>query len=294
VGFTRGGLDGAITSSDSLNPDPYNLCAEELAMADCTQGVAVRRTWSEKEMVRTFGGQISPGTPDGMFESWDGTLTCVQVVRAPLTAELSLEGLQETLRQTILTKVVKSQHWLRAVNVAPQDFIIFCWLPFPVPLAVVDDSEALMQRVQDLDARFSLRLRVPPEVGSLFPALFACNHSLEAQRLRSLSWEDVTTYTGGNDSGSEEDCDDFCAWNLDLDWAAVLAEADDERTDEALEEDSPKEDPDWEWDIAWVGEGEGEHLVEDDHEAATGPPPPLGGVGDAWGRLQRELWDDNG
>jgi len=67
-------------------------------MADCTQGVEVRRTWSEREMVRSFGGQISPGTPDGMFESWDGTLTCVQVVRVPLTTELSLEGVQETLR----------------------------------------------------------------------------------------------------------------------------------------------------------------------------------------------------
>lgn len=267
-------------------------------MADCTQGVEIRRIWSEREMVRSFGGQLCPGTPDGMFESWDGTLTCVQVVRVPLTAEMSLQDIQETLRITILTKVVKSQHWLKASNVAPQNFIIFCWLPFAVHSAGLDASDAVMQRVQDLDARFSLRLRVPPEVGSLFPALFACNQSVEAQRIRSFSWEDVTTYIG-NESMSDEDDDEFCAWDMDLDWAAVLAE-DVNQAEEGCAEDL-KEDPEWEWDIAWAEESE--HLsqtavrvifsqlqgTDGSEDATTHSQRDLGA-----GSICRTLWDDNG
>ena len=55
-------------------------------MADCCLGLEIRRTWSEQELVRSFGGRMPPGTPDGMFETWDGTLTCVQVVRVPLVS----------------------------------------------------------------------------------------------------------------------------------------------------------------------------------------------------------------
>ena len=30
----------------------------------------VRRTWSEQELVRSFGGRQSPGTPDGMLRGF--------------------------------------------------------------------------------------------------------------------------------------------------------------------------------------------------------------------------------
>ena len=47
---------------------------------------------------------------DGLrFESWDGRLTCVQVVRVPLVREADASAMQHTLTQTILSKVVKSQ-----------------------------------------------------------------------------------------------------------------------------------------------------------------------------------------
>lgn len=32
---------------------------------DCCLGLEIRRTWSEQELVRSFGGQMPPGTPDG-------------------------------------------------------------------------------------------------------------------------------------------------------------------------------------------------------------------------------------
>lgn len=210
-----------IRRSDSLNPDPYNLRAEELAIEDCSIGVEIRRTWSEQEMVRSFNGGHIPGTPDGMFESWDGALTCVQVVRVPLLRELDAEARYETLAQTIITKVVKSQAWLRATLVTPSDFVIFCWLPFAVSDAVSQRAHALMDEVRTLDPRFSLRLRVPSKAKDLFPARFASNHDLQVQRLRGHSWSEVATYNGSDESSDDDDEFVWDIWAEDeqADWA---------------------------------------------------------------------------
>lgn len=206
----------------SLNADPYNLRAEELALDDCTLGAEVRRTWSEREMVRSFDGRHFPGTPDGMFETWDGALTCVQVVRVPLLRELDLGALKETLAQTVLTKVVKSQQWLAATHVVPHDFVIFCWLPFAVPEDVSEHAEALMRRVRKLDPRFSLRLRVPAQAGSLFPAMFACT---TRERRRVLE-SDVSTYTSGDESDEDEVPSWDITWGWDHDWEPSEAASD--------------------------------------------------------------------
>lgn len=208
--------------SNSLNEDPYNMRAEELAINDCSLGVEVRRTWSETEMVRSFNGGHIPGTPDGMFESWEGALTCVQVVRVPLVRELDADGMYETLAQTIITKVVKSQQWLHATSVTPGDFIIFCWLPFAVSDAVAVRAHALMEDVRSLDPRFSLRLRVPSEPHSLFPVLFACNHDVKVQRERGHTWSDVATYSGSDQASDEaEDIVWGDLWSLDVEESEV-------------------------------------------------------------------------
>jgi len=220
VGIASGNSSGwcqASLASQSLNADPYNVCAESLALTECTLGVEVRRTWSEMEMVRSFGGQMSPGTPDGMFESWDGALTCVQVVRVPLVAGLPVVAMQDTLAQTVLAKVVKSQRWLAFTQASPADFVIFCWLPFAVPDAVVEHAEKLMLRIRGLDPRFSLRLRTPEEPSALFPALFACNRErCDCSVRASLSEADVSTYPGSEpDSGEEEE---WPAWDITWAW----------------------------------------------------------------------------
>lgn len=217
---TLGGLRGRVCyrHSHSLNPDPYNLRAEELAIKDCCLGVDVRRFWSEAELVRSFNGGIIPGTPDGMFESWEGVLTCVQVMRVPLVPKVDADGMYETLAQTIITKVVKSQHWLQATTVVPGDFIIFCWLPFAVPDAVAVRAHALMQEIHTVDPRFSLRLRVPAEPCSLFPARFACNHDIRVQRQKGHLWAEVTTYCGGDEVSDGEDdmvWGDLWSWDED-------------------------------------------------------------------------------
>lgn len=225
--------------------------AEELAMEDCTLGVEVRRAWSETEMVCSFGGSTFPGTPDGMFESWDGTLTCVQVVRVPLVFGQTLATMQSTLAHTVLTKVVKSQGWLRATHVVPNDFIIFCWLPFPVASAVAELAQATIQQVRELDPRFSLRLRVPAQVNALFPALFACNHDVETQKTRGYSWSDVATYSG---SDAEVGEDEECVWDITWGWDEDLSFTRDEQQDGgAAEEEAEADDEelDWGWDITW-------------------------------------------
>mmetsp|Transcript_78673 Transcript_78673/g.217525 ORF Transcript_78673/g.217525 Transcript_78673/m.217525 type:complete len:241 (+) Transcript_78673:99-821(+) len=210
------GTGARFDQSQSLNQDPYNLRAEELAVAECARGVEVRRTWSEQEMVRyTLGGQMSPGTPDGMFESWAGELTCVQVVRVPVIAGMTPSQMQKTLAQIVLTKVLKSQQWLRACSVSPNDFVIFCWLPFGLPDDIATATYELMLRVQKLDPRFSLRLRVPTEPGALFPSKFA-SHIGEhyEKRVRTLSVTDLTTFAAtGTDTNSEDEEFDWDIWD---------------------------------------------------------------------------------
>lgn len=209
----------SLDPSQSLNPDPYNLCAESLALAECTLGVDVRRTFSETELVRTFGGHMMPGTPDGMFEDWDGVLTCVQVVRVPLVAGMSVHALQETISQTVLTKVIKSQRWLAFTEAAPGDFVIFCWLPFSVPNSVVEHVEALMHRIRGLDPRFSLRLRTPEEPSTMFPALFARHKGRhDGGGHCSLSEADVSTYLGTRDEDDEDE--EWLDWDITWEWDA--------------------------------------------------------------------------
>jgi len=202
--------------------------AEEQALHECTVGAEVRRLWSELEMVRSFGGHVIPGTPDGMFESWDGSLTCVQVVRVPIVASMTVGEVQRALTGTILTKVVKSQQWLRCSHVSPQEFIIFCWLPHKVPEAAAELGSDLMRWVQGRDARFSLRLRLPSDTSALFPALFAQNH--ESAERRDVSSSDVSTFTAGQDSEAEEDGDGLewditWGWGEELDWPTSREEA---------------------------------------------------------------------
>jgi len=264
--------DHAPWGCDSLNADPFNLRAEELAMQDCALGVEVRRTWTEQEMVRSFGGQMSPGTPDGMFESWDGDLTCVQVVRVPLVNRADVRSMKVTLNQTVLTKVVKSQSWLRFTQAMPTDFVIFCWLPYCVPEEVACDAELLMERVRVLDPRFSLRLRVPPEPCAIFPALFATNHEVrERTRTRSFAESDVSSYL---ESDMSPDDDDDIEWDITWGWDVDLGESLETTEENCMEMvvkqsgagndkeecvnfDATDEDDDFEceWNITWDDDG---------------------------------------
>lgn len=137
------------------------------------QGVDVRREWTEKQMVCSFGGGMCPGTPDGMYEDWEGRLTCVQVVRVPLSPSMSPVEMEEVFYQTVLAKLVKSQKWMLSTQTMPDEFIIFCWLPFPSPEGTGDRAQALIEKVRGDGWPFCLRARLPAEPGALFPAMFA-------------------------------------------------------------------------------------------------------------------------
>ncbi|CAE7949093.1 thrC [Symbiodinium sp. KB8] len=267
------------TQSQSLNSDPFNVRAEELAMQDCSLGVEVRRMWSEQELVRSFGGRMSPGTPDGMFETWDGRLTCVQVVRVPLVREADTSAMQHTLTQTILAKVVKSQTWLRFVHVMPHDFIIYCWLPYRIPDEVSQHVDVLMSNLRKLDARFSVRLRLPAEPDAIFPALFASNYEERLRlRSRSLSETDVSTFLEGDHQN--EDDDDVCEWDITWNWS--------EEGDPELGEDEPLGSPD-----SQPSEGQEDQVYAAERKGSSPQDSPLAEPEEVV--LEWTLtWDDNG
>lgn len=215
---TKSGHSGA-GKQGSLNSDPFNVRAEEMALDDCIGGREVRRLWSEEELVRCFDGRLIPGTPDGMFEIWDpggcgeGDLYCVQVVRVPLLPCMSVADQSHALAQTIIAKVVKSQHWLRATQVTPQEFIIFGWLPFAVSGEVLRHGQELIERVQKVDSRFTLKLRTPAEASELFPSLFAC---CSVRKSPSFSESDISSEESLYDGPFDDD--EPLEWDITWDW----------------------------------------------------------------------------
>jgi len=201
-------------STGSLNHDPFNLRAEELALEDVIGNRDVRRTWTEAELVRGFAGQMAPGTPDGMVELWDESVICIQVVRAPISQNMTVEDMKTTLAQTVVAKVVKSQAWLRLAQVMPHEFVIFAWLPFSPDGAVLAHAEALIARVQtEKDSRFTLRLRIPEDVEALFPALFGMHGPARA---KMFSEEDVSLASSLCEEDDEDDFDLGLYWDMDF------------------------------------------------------------------------------
>merc|ERR1719282_1007560 len=139
------------------------------------RGVDVRREWVETELVHSFGGNMFPGTPDGMFEDWEGALTCVQVVRVPALPDMSPEENEEIIYSTVLTKGVKSQRWMKATRILPRDFVIFGWCQnWPATGEVVGErAQQLIEIVRSQGWPFILKLMVPTEPSALFPVRFA-------------------------------------------------------------------------------------------------------------------------
>jgi len=188
----------------SLNEDPFNLRAEELAMEECMRGIDVRRQWSETQLIRSFGGCQIPGTPDGMFEDWDGRLTCVQVVRVPARPEMSFDQLEDLLYTIVLTKIIKSQAWMKATGVLPFEFYIFCWLPpcgFGASGHNCGQAQALVDKLKSEGWPFYLKVMEPSEPGALFPTKFAFHHAgcehrelLHKRSKRSVSEADLSTF----------------------------------------------------------------------------------------------------
>lgn len=200
----------------SLNACPLTQYSEELALEDVMRDLEIRRDWSEQELVKCSGGQMFPGTPDGMFEEHSGALTCVQVVRVPVTEHMSLQQVDKIIYDTVLTKVVKSQRWMKATRILPNNFLIFCWVP-PLPhglypTIVGSRTEELLDGMRAQGWPFYWTVKTPTNPGSLFPSAFAF-HSLArgvAPRARkaAISEADLSTFCP-TDFEEEEDDDSF-------------------------------------------------------------------------------------
>lgn len=249
----------------SLNEDPHNLCAEQLALEICARAFGgARRTWSEQEMVCGFSGQISPGTPDGMFEDSSGSLVCIQVVRVPLTPRMSLRSVADMLYDTVLIKVAKSQAWMRCSRTVPHEFVIFCWLPqtshlkgqstaagktsraLPrldvitrhVGATQVSQSSAcawrckgLVQRVRSQGWPFSLWLAMPAEPDELFPPRFGSNHVSHRQG-RVFNEANLSAFVP----------EDFEDESEAMEWDVFAVQEEDGEEDEAAAEDEEEHD----------------------------------------------------
>jgi len=212
----------------TLNADPFNVLAEELAMEHCKQGydIAPEDCLCETDMVITSCGSLIPGTPDGGFYDAQGLLMLVQVVRVPLLPAMGVEEVADILYNTVLVKIVKSQEWMRQTGKLPHEFIIFCWLP-PVGAyqACLEQSDALLW-TEALVWPFTLRVEVPPEPGGIFPACFGMSNYG-----KKTSFGEVHYFL--NPSDFTHDDDDETEWNLfDLDF-------NDELMEDAMLEDMP-------------------------------------------------------
>mmetsp|Transcript_64999 Transcript_64999/g.119664 ORF Transcript_64999/g.119664 Transcript_64999/m.119664 type:complete len:333 (+) Transcript_64999:83-1081(+) len=180
----------------SLNTGAYN---EEVAMNLCMQGLNVRRKWLESDLVWYSNGGILPGTPDGMFDYQDPDSlstkrVCVQIVRVPLTTCMNHDEQWQVLKQTILTKIIKSQQWLHASRTLSHRFVIFCWLPYHVLPETEFLALSLISDVQtDKDSRFSLRLEVPETEGDVFPSSFNARKK-DLARFRHVEIADLATF----------------------------------------------------------------------------------------------------
>lgn len=204
------------------------------------RGVDVRRTWSEKQLVTTFGGGMLPGTPDGMFEDWDGNLTCVQVVRVPIFPGQSTDSKSDTIYETVLAKIIKSQNWMKAAHILPRDFVIFCWLPpFPDghPEVCAERAQELVKQVRRLGWPFYLKLMFPTEPDCLFPSRFAFRRSgregrelLEGRRHKSKSFSETELSTFDPTDFDDSDDDETLRWeppdlfSTDEDWDAAASQ----------------------------------------------------------------------
>jgi len=173
----------------TLNEDPFNVYAEELALQECQTGFVVERQLAETDFLMSSCGCHVQGTPDGGFIDSEGSLRLVQVVRVPLLPDMHADAVGDILYSTVLAKIVKSQTWMRATCTLPCDFTIFCWLPpvgaYHVCLRESDAllwTDALLRNVRSGGWPFSLRIEVPKDPGKMFPLLFGSGGSLNVSK----------------------------------------------------------------------------------------------------------------
>jgi hypothetical protein len=205
-------------------------------MEQCQQGFHNVEELFEADMVSTSCGCHAPGTPDGGFRDSAGLLRLVQVVRVPLLPGMDADEAAEILYDTVLTKIVKSQAWMKQTGILPHDFIIFCWLPAVEASKVFTQetdallwTEALMWNVRSGGWPFSLRVETPIDPGGLFPRSFGTNSLFKNQSIRSKmqSYQDALSCFLNPQDFEDEDDDEAMEWCL---FGEDLEEATDQHT----------------------------------------------------------------
>merc|ERR1719215_247093 len=110
------------------------------------------------------------------------------------------DAVDDVIYATVLQKVCKSQSYMRATHLLPENFVIFCWLPpLAYPEHTAERSEALMKRLRSGGWPFYLKLMAPSDPGELFPAKFAFHlwgraGQASDLRTRAISEADLSTF----------------------------------------------------------------------------------------------------
>jgi hypothetical protein len=231
----------------TLNEDPFNVRAEELAVEQCQKGFNVEQQLNETDMLVTSCGCLIPGTPDGGFVDSNGDLTLVQVVRVPLLPDMDADTVGDVLYSTVLAKVVKSQQWMKATRTLPREFIIFCWLPpvgaYQTCLEQSDAllwTEALMWNVREGGWPFTLKVvdSVPFDPGSIFPMNFGLNADKHTQAKLDY-FHDICFTMDAEEFVDAGDDDEPMEWYLFAD--AVESDSEEEAIDASTSVDADHE-----------------------------------------------------
>lgn len=145
----------------------------------------------------------------------------------PLLPEMHAGIVGDVLYDTVLTKIVKSQMWMKATRTIPDEFVIFCWLP-PVGAyqACLKQSEAflwteaLIENVRLGGWPFRLKVMVPLDPGSIFPTQFGLNND---KRDKKHHANDICYFVNANDFEEAED-EEHIEWNLFEDSFSAVSE----------------------------------------------------------------------
>lgn len=207
-------------------------------------------------MVCSFGGGMAPGTPDGMFEDDSGSLTCVQVVRVPLLPGMSLKAYVDRVYDTVLTKVIKSQIWMKSTRIVPQNFIIFCWfMPLLRPQYLATallHSRKLIQRVAGGGWPFSLKVAVPDAAGDVFPERFASQYHGHMKLMSNFKLSDIVSFCVDAESDDEPEEWDIFSFEIEFEQReqreseTMQGSEDEAREQDTVQEDEYEEDDDQE------------------------------------------------
>jgi hypothetical protein len=155
---------------------------------------------------------------------------------------MDFDEIEEVLYQTVLTKIWKSQMWMKSAHIVPDEFIIFLWKPFQSVEGTGEKAQALIEKCRQAGWPFVFRCKVPAEPGSMFPLMFAWQGAgreggMEGRfgkKRSKVSEADLSTFVPNDFEENSED--EISLPDLFEDWSQSSTELVEDGEDEMLPE----------------------------------------------------------